>query len=74
MVRSPTDAQPNTLVTSSDPNVVYVGAGSACIRGNVSTGRGGVPLSGRREDVGLLNSLAYYTGPETRLYYLSALQ
>ncbi len=27
-------------VADSDPNVVYVGTGSACIRGNVSTGRG----------------------------------
>jgi len=28
------------VVTPSDPNVIYVGTGSACIRGNVSTGRG----------------------------------
>ncbi|NIR80998.1 MAG: glycosyl hydrolase, partial [Gemmatimonadetes bacterium] len=27
-------------VADSDPNVIYVGTGSACIRGNVSTGRG----------------------------------
>jgi len=27
-------------VADSDPNVVYVGTGSACIRGNVSAGRG----------------------------------
>ena len=27
-------------VPLSDPNVIYVGTGSACIRGNVSTGRG----------------------------------
>ena len=27
-------------VAEVDPNVVYVGTGSACIRGNVSTGRG----------------------------------
>jgi len=27
-------------VANSDPNVIYVGTGSACIRGNVSTGRG----------------------------------
>ncbi|HSM03540.1 MAG TPA: hypothetical protein VK858_02915 [Longimicrobiales bacterium] len=27
-------------VAEADPNVIYVGTGSACIRGNVSTGRG----------------------------------
>ncbi len=27
-------------VADSDPNVIYAGTGSACIRGNVSTGRG----------------------------------
>ncbi|MFB3041015.1 MAG: WD40/YVTN/BNR-like repeat-containing protein, partial [Candidatus Poribacteria bacterium] len=27
-------------VSKSDPNVIYVGTGSACIRSNVSTGRG----------------------------------
>jgi hypothetical protein len=27
-------------VADSDPNVIYVGTGSACMRGNVSTGRG----------------------------------
>jgi photosystem II stability/assembly factor-like uncharacterized protein len=27
-------------VADSDPNVIYVGTGSACLRGNVSTGRG----------------------------------
>ena len=27
-------------VADSDPNVIYVGTGSACIRGNVSVGRG----------------------------------
>jgi photosystem II stability/assembly factor-like uncharacterized protein len=27
-------------VAQSDPNVIYVGTGSACIRGNTSTGRG----------------------------------
>ncbi len=27
-------------VTKSDPNIIYVGTGSACIRSNVSTGRG----------------------------------
>jgi len=27
-------------VADTDPNVIYVGTGSACIRGNVSTGRG----------------------------------
>lgn len=27
-------------VADSDPNVIYVGTGSACIRGNVSTGKG----------------------------------
>ncbi len=27
-------------VANSDPNVIYVGTGSACIRGNTSTGRG----------------------------------
>jgi photosystem II stability/assembly factor-like uncharacterized protein len=27
-------------VAGSDPNVIYVGTGSACVRGNVSTGRG----------------------------------
>lgn len=27
-------------VANSDPSVVYIGTGSACIRGNVSTGRG----------------------------------
>lgn len=27
-------------VADSDPNVIFVGTGSACIRGNVSTGRG----------------------------------
>src|SRR6056297_2463002 len=27
-------------VADSDPNVIYVGTGSACIRGNIMTGRG----------------------------------
>ena len=27
-------------VAEADPNVIYVGTGSACVRGNISTGRG----------------------------------
>ena len=30
----------SVAVSKADPNVVYAGTGSACIRGNVSTGRG----------------------------------
>ncbi|MDP2958184.1 MAG: hypothetical protein Q8N53_17280, partial [Longimicrobiales bacterium] len=30
----------SVVVSPSDPNVIYVGTGSACIRGNVSPGRG----------------------------------
>ena len=36
----PVAAIGSIAVAEADPNVIYVGTGSACIRGNVSTGRG----------------------------------
>ena len=67
-------------VADSDPNVIYVGTGSACIRGNVSTGRGlwkstdsgttwrfiGLPESGAIGDIAV-----HPTNPD--LVYVAAL-
>ncbi|NIR44866.1 MAG: glycosyl hydrolase [Gemmatimonadetes bacterium] len=67
-------------VANSDPNVIYVGTGSACIRGNTSTGRGvykstdggaswtfsGLPEAGQIGDL-----VVHPTNPD--LVYLAAL-
>jgi len=38
-------------VSESDPNVIYVGTGEACIRGNIVGGNGGLQVDRRGQDM-----------------------